>query len=368
MRCYGLRHLDADRPAAEHEQPARHLGEPGHLPVRPDALELAQAGDGREHGVRPGRDHDMARAIGLVVHLDAPRAGQTPRPAKHLDPLPFEVGGLGPVLVVRHHEVAPLEGARGSDAPVHGFARSRCLARRLERLARPQQRLRRDAGPVVALAPDELAFDDRHPQAGVRETPRTMLPRRTGTDDDDVELAGAAHRDLSSGGPGVSVYRKSAQVELPRALTRLAVERNPDGLVAVRAAWAASPSKRQDSMLFAPESGVKRGSRRVTYDARVLAVLQRTMGARRPAVSLSPCSSSPSCSAPERLSRGWFSRNVRRVGAAGAVRLRAARRAPLASLGKPCSLMCTSPPWTVRPSGSTPSRSAPPSCAATSSS
>ena len=189
-----LRHLYPDRSAAQHEQPARHLGQPGHLPVRPDTLQLVQAGDGREHRVRPGRDHDMRRSIDLAVDLDAPVTRQTAGPAKHLDPLPFEVGSLGPVLVLRHHEVAPLECALGSDGSAHGFAGARCLARRLQRLTWPQQRLRRDAGPVVALAPDELALDDRHPKTGVRETPSAMLPRRTSTDDDDVELARATHR------------------------------------------------------------------------------------------------------------------------------------------------------------------------------
>ena len=84
---HGLRHLDSDRAAAQHEQPARHLGQRGHLAVRPDAVQLAQAGDGRDHGVRPGRDHDVVRGVGLVADLDAARAGEPRRPAQHLDAL-----------------------------------------------------------------------------------------------------------------------------------------------------------------------------------------------------------------------------------------------------------------------------------------
>ena len=53
--------LDADRAAAEDEQPPRDLLQPGGLAVRPDAVELAQAGDRRDHGVGAGRDHDVAR-------------------------------------------------------------------------------------------------------------------------------------------------------------------------------------------------------------------------------------------------------------------------------------------------------------------
>ena len=41
----GLRHLDPDRPASEHEQPARHGLHAGRLTVRPHAVELAQAPD-----------------------------------------------------------------------------------------------------------------------------------------------------------------------------------------------------------------------------------------------------------------------------------------------------------------------------------
>ena len=129
----------------------------------------------------------MGRPVALTVHLDAARARQTPGPAKHLDALPLEVGRLGPVLVLRHHEVAPREGTLRSDTSAHRLAGARRLARRLQRLARPQQRLRRDTGPIVTLTPDQPALHNRHPKARVSETPRTMLARRTGTDNDDVE-------------------------------------------------------------------------------------------------------------------------------------------------------------------------------------
>ena len=208
---HGLRHLHSHRAATQHEQPARDLGEPRDLAVRPDAFQLAEAGDGRHHGVRPGRDHDVVRGVGLAVHLDAARAGQARGPANQLDALSLEPRRLGAVLVVPDHEVAPLEGALRQHPSAHGLAGARRLARRLERLAGPQQRLRRDAGPVVALAPDELAFDDRHAKAAVREPAGAVLTCRTGTDDDDIEFLGAAHRDLSSGGDpargGISAMR-----------------------------------------------------------------------------------------------------------------------------------------------------------------
>ena len=43
--AHGLRHLDADRPAAEDEQAARDGLHAGRLAVGPDAVELAQARD-----------------------------------------------------------------------------------------------------------------------------------------------------------------------------------------------------------------------------------------------------------------------------------------------------------------------------------
>src|SRR5262249_22570994 len=45
---HGLRHFHADRPSAEHEQPAGHGLHARHLPVRPDALEAAQTRHGRD--------------------------------------------------------------------------------------------------------------------------------------------------------------------------------------------------------------------------------------------------------------------------------------------------------------------------------
>ena len=71
-----LRHLDTHRPAAEHQQPARQLAglEAGHLAVRPDALQLAQPVDRRDHRIGTGRDHDVAGGVRLAADLD--RAGR----------------------------------------------------------------------------------------------------------------------------------------------------------------------------------------------------------------------------------------------------------------------------------------------------
>ena len=60
---------------------------------------------------------------------------------------------------------------------------------RVRRLAGPQQRLRRDARPVGALAADQLALDERDAQAAFGERAGAVLARRAAADDDDVVVA-----------------------------------------------------------------------------------------------------------------------------------------------------------------------------------
>ena len=78
----GLRHLDADRPAAEHEQAARDGLHAGRLAVGPDAIELAQPRHGRDDRLRAGRDDDVLGRVAHAVDLDHARsrpAGRVPR-------------------------------------------------------------------------------------------------------------------------------------------------------------------------------------------------------------------------------------------------------------------------------------------------
>ena len=61
------------------------------------------------------------------------------------------------------------------------------LARAVDRLARAQQRLRRDAGPVRALAADQLPLHDGHPQPARGQRRRAVLARRPAAEDDHVD-------------------------------------------------------------------------------------------------------------------------------------------------------------------------------------
>ena len=117
----------------------------------------------------------------------SPPTSTTPVPASR--PLPrsrsMPVAGqpvlLARVGVVGDHEVAPRE--RGLDVDLGSCLR---VARAVDRLARPQQRLGRDARVVGALAADELALDDRDAQAALRQRPGAVLPGGAAADHDHV--------------------------------------------------------------------------------------------------------------------------------------------------------------------------------------
>ena len=83
----GLRHLDADRAAAEDEQPARDRLHAGRLAVGPDAVELAQAGDRRDERVGAVGQHDVVGGVPRAVDLDHAGAGEPAAAAQEVDAL-----------------------------------------------------------------------------------------------------------------------------------------------------------------------------------------------------------------------------------------------------------------------------------------
>ena len=127
-------------------------------------------GTGGIDGVGAARDHDVLGRVAHGVDLDRARAGEPPRPPDEGDaPLrePALLPGVGPL---RDHVVAPGE----CRLDVHLRARPD-VARALHGLAGPEQRLGRDARPVGALAPDQLALDDGDPQAALGQGGRAVL-------------------------------------------------------------------------------------------------------------------------------------------------------------------------------------------------
>ena len=114
----------------------------------------------------------------------APGAGEPAGPAQQRDALLGQPALLPRVRVVGDHEVAVRE--RGVDVDLGGRRR---LPRRVHGLARPQQRLRRDARPVRALAADQLPLDDGDAEPALGERAGAVLPGRPAAQDDDVVVA-----------------------------------------------------------------------------------------------------------------------------------------------------------------------------------
>ena len=121
----------------------------------------------------------------------APVPASRPLPRSRSMPSSGQPALLAGVGVVRDHEVAP--GERRLDVDLGGRRR---LVRGVHGLARAQQRLRRDARPVRALAADELALDERDAQPALGERAGAVLARRAAAEDDDVVVA--AHVGSSS--------------------------------------------------------------------------------------------------------------------------------------------------------------------------
>ena len=183
---HGLGHLGADRPAAQDQQPPRDGLHAGHLAVGPDAIEFAQARDGRHHGIGAGRHDHVPGGVAHAADLDHARPGQPAGAAQQVDALARQPALLPGIGVIRDHEVAI--GERRLDVDLRAGPR---VARGLHRLAGAQQRLGRDARPVGALPPGQLALDHRDPQAALGQRPGTMLARRAAAHHDDVIVAHA---------------------------------------------------------------------------------------------------------------------------------------------------------------------------------
>ena len=101
-----------------------------------------------------------------------PVPGQASVPRSRSMPRSGQPALLARVGVVRDHEIPP--GQRGLDVHLGSAAG---VARTVHRLARAQQRLRRNAGPVGALAADQLPLHDCDMQPARGERRSAMLAR-----------------------------------------------------------------------------------------------------------------------------------------------------------------------------------------------
>ena len=176
-----LRHLDADRPAAQNQETARDRLHARDLTVGPDSVELAQAGNRWHDRIGAVRQHDVFGGVAHAVDLDDARPGEPARAAQQVDAVVCQPALLAGVGVVGDHEVAPGECGRDVDLG----ARSR-VARGMRRLAGAQQGLGGDARPVGALTPDQFTLHECDPQAAVRKLAGAVLAGRAAAQDDDV--------------------------------------------------------------------------------------------------------------------------------------------------------------------------------------
>ena len=159
-----LRHLDADRPAAEHQQGRGHSVMPGRLAVRPRPVEL-HGGRARAGSPGPSRCDTMCSAVYGRPSTSTPRPSEAAGPRSTSMPLSpaFRLPG---VAVVRDHEVAPRQGRLDVDLRAPGASRAP---------GPPHPGAAgssRGCTPSTSAPTDQLALDNGDPQPALSQAPR----------------------------------------------------------------------------------------------------------------------------------------------------------------------------------------------------
>src|SRR4051794_21564480 len=186
---YYLGHLDTHGSATQDQQARRHDLHRGRLSAAPHAGEALQAGYRWRDRISPVGQHHVVGGVAYAVNLDNPWTGEPAGATQQVDVVVGQPVRCPLVGVVRDHEVAPGEHRLHID-----LSAGSGVPRSLRRLTRTQQALGRDAGPVGALTPHQLALDDRDPQAALDQRTGTVLARRTTAEHDHVVLAGHVGR------------------------------------------------------------------------------------------------------------------------------------------------------------------------------
>src|SRR6266542_5225615 len=182
-----LRHLSADGPAAEHEQPPGKLLRAGDRPVVPRAS-LGQSRNRGDEGAAPRGQHDRAgrgeppdlSAGGL--HFDCPLSGQPARAADQLDALALQPAKLPVVPPAGGHVVALGEGGCRVEPACDGLSSARRPPRGSQHATWPDERLARDAAPVRALSAYQLPFRDGDAEAAISQPASGVLAGRPRAD------------------------------------------------------------------------------------------------------------------------------------------------------------------------------------------
>jgi hypothetical protein len=191
-RTEGGGHLGADDPATDDGQPRRDVLYGGRLAARP-RCHVRQPADGWNVSAAAGGDHDRLACLHggrRTVRLsdgDSTRPSDASVAADQVDAgvvQPLDLAGVAPV---GGESVAPGEHRGWVQIAADGLAGSRQCASGAEGRGVAEQGLGRHAGPVRALAADELVFDDRRRQAALHYSVGDILSDRSATDDHDVE-------------------------------------------------------------------------------------------------------------------------------------------------------------------------------------
>ena len=156
---------------------------------------------GRDRGRGAGRDDEvLVLELAAVGRYDAGASDASLAPDQ-LRPLVLEPARVPGVVAVARDLVAPPEDAIDRQLPGHRLGGAGRVARGLEDLGRPEQRLRRHAGVVRALAAGEPVLDDDDLDVLIEPPERAdeVLAARPRPDDDDT----TSHDVTLSNGGGV---------------------------------------------------------------------------------------------------------------------------------------------------------------------
>ena len=188
-----LREFAADRPAADHDQVAWRLAEFEDRLVG-EVRRRREAGDRRHEGARAGCDDEAPRAHDRAAGLDAAGVAKPRLRAQHSDAEPLEAR-LAVVGLDRGDHAADMRAHRdGVDARLLAMhAEARGLAHAMRGLAGGDQRLRRHAAEVEAVAAHMRALDQHDTLAQLGRARGDRQAARAGADDADIDVECTAH-------------------------------------------------------------------------------------------------------------------------------------------------------------------------------
>ena len=185
------RGLAGDDPAADDDEPVRHLDDARRV-TRPPGVQVGE--HRRDDGHRTRRQHegdarfdDGARAA-VRAHAHRLLADETCVAAHDVEACARRPVELGGVVVVRDPRVAACE--ERCDVEFGGPQAGQVLAGRPD-VERAQQRLARHARVIGALTAEQFALYQQDAQPTVMGVLSDVLARRPATDDDDVDAAHA---------------------------------------------------------------------------------------------------------------------------------------------------------------------------------